>query len=92
MPPDDFWGAEVEGRDAPGLYRNTVQPAGAPREGEVEGQGRKGRYGAPGRAEELPVQSLVNIWAGKWTREMEANFRYHPLVMGIVSEVSNRQR
>lgn len=50
--------------------------------GRVGGQGREGRYGAPGGAEERPVRSLVNIRAGKWTREMEANFRYHAQVLG----------
>ena len=82
MPPDDFWGAEAEGLDAPGLSRNGVAAAGTLRDREVGGQGREGRYGAPGGAEERPVRSLVNIRAGKWTREMEANFRYHAQVLG----------
>jgi len=82
MPPDDFWGAEAEGLDARGLSRNGVAAAGAQRDREVGGQGWEGRYGASGGAEERPVRSLVNIRAGKWTREMEANFRYHAQVLG----------
>ena len=82
MPPDDFWGPEVEGPDAPGLSRNGVAAAGTQRDREVGGQGREGRYGASGRAEERPVRSLVNIQAGKWTREMEANFRQHAQFLG----------
>lgn len=38
--------------------------------------------GRLGGAEERPLWSLVNIHAGKWTREMEANFRYHAQVLG----------
>ena len=82
MQPDDFWGAEAEGLDALGLSRNGVAAAGTERDREVGGRGREGRYGAPGGTEERPVRSLVNIRAGKWTREMEANFRYHAQVLG----------
>ena len=82
MPPDDVWGPEAEGLDAPGLSRNGVAAAGTQRNREIGGQGREGRYGASGRAEERPVRSLVNIQAGKWTREMEANFRHHAQVLG----------
>ncbi len=88
MPPDDFWGAEAGWGAEPawpealGLSRNAVAAAGTQRDREVGGQGREGRYGAPGGAEERPVRSLVNIRAGKWTREMEANFRHHAQVLG----------
>lgn len=57
----------------------THQPTGRGK-GYPLGARRPG--GAPTRSEERPVLSLVDIQAGKWTREMEANSRYHAQVLG----------
>ena len=60
-----------------------VQKRRGGRRDEGRGSGAGGALrGAPGGPEERPVRSFVNIRAGKWTREMEANFRYHAQVLG----------
>lgn len=76
MARDDFWG-DVAPEEPPGASWR----AGEATAGWVGGQPASGRQGPPERGER-PTRSLVEIQAGRWTREMEANFRRHAAFLG----------
>ena len=50
--------------------------------GDMAAEVQKRIQEAQAAREERPVRSVVNIKAGKWTREMEANFRQHAQFLG----------
>ena len=78
-------GANAEQRAFAARARAAQEGRGALRHGthaEVAAEVQEHLQAARAAREKRPVRSVVNIKAGKWTREMEANFRQHAQFLG----------
>lgn len=80
MVADDFW-EEVRPEEPAGDSWRGAEAAAGENDGWIGGQAATGRQGPPERRER-PTRSLIEIQAGRWTREMEANFRRHAAFLG----------